>query len=104
MDRDRLQALLAQELSLAEIGRRVGLHESTVGYWVAKHGLEAANRARVAPKGGLTKAELAPMVQAGMSAGAIAVRVGRSKTTVRHWLREYGLKTQWAVRREASSN
>ena len=61
-------------LSLAEIGRRVGLHESTVGYWVAKHGLEAANRARVAPKGGLAKAELAPMVEAGMSAGAIAVR------------------------------
>jgi transposase len=104
VDRTDLEEFLDEGLSLAEIGRRVGLHESTVGYWVAKHGLEAANRASVAPKGGLTKAELAPMVEAGMSAGAIAVRVGRSKTTVRHWLREYGLKTQWAVRRDASSN
>jgi DNA-binding CsgD family transcriptional regulator len=32
MDRPDLEQLLSQGLSLAEIGRRAGLHESTVGY------------------------------------------------------------------------
>lgn len=40
---------------------------------------------------------------AGLSTEEIAEVVGRSKTTVRHWLREYGLRTQWAERRQASS-
>lgn len=37
-----------------------------------------------------------------MSAGEIAQTIGLSKTTVRHWLREYGLVTHWAARRRAS--
>lgn len=37
-----------------------------------------------------------------LSTAQIAEAVGRSKTTVRHWLREYRLKTQWANRRVAS--
>lgn len=44
MDRASLEKLLGEGLSLAEIGRRFGLHEATVGYWVQKHGLEAVNR------------------------------------------------------------
>jgi transposase-like protein len=44
MDRASLEQLLDQGLSLAEIGRRFGLHEATVGYWVKKHGLRAVNR------------------------------------------------------------
>ncbi len=102
MDRGVLEEFLAQGLSLAEIGRRVGLHESTVGYWVAKHGLEAVNRAKAASRGGLSREQLEPLVEAGGSVAQIAVTVGRSKTTVRHWLREYGLSTQWAQRRRAS--
>lgn len=101
MDREALEHDLARGLSLAEIGRRVGLHEATVGYWVKKHGLEAANHAKYAAKGGLAEDELAPLVAAGMSAAQIAEAVGRSKTTVRHWLREYGLRTRWATRRVA---
>ena len=58
MDRASLEKLLRQGLSLAEIGRRFDLHESTVGYWAHKHGLEAVNRARHAAKGGLTLEEL----------------------------------------------
>ena len=46
MDRASLEQLLGQGLSLAEIGRRFGRHEATVSYWVKKHGLEAANRAK----------------------------------------------------------
>src|SRR5438270_1925143 len=98
MDKGALEVDLARGLSLAEIGRRVGLHEATVGYWVRKHGLEAANRAKYAAKGGLTRHELAPLIAAGMSTAEIAEAVGLSKTTVRHWLREYGFKTQWATR------
>jgi 5-methylcytosine-specific restriction endonuclease McrA len=37
-----------------------------------------------------------------MSSAQIAEVVGLSKTRVRHWLREYGLKTAWAERRHAS--
>jgi hypothetical protein len=78
---------------MAEIGRRFDLHESTVGYWVAKHGLEAANHGKHAAKGGLTLTQLTPLVEAGMSISQIAAAVGRSKATVRHWLMRHGLKT-----------
>jgi IS30 family transposase len=44
MDRASLEQLLDQGLSLAAIGRRFDKHESTIAYWVKKHGLEAANR------------------------------------------------------------
>ena len=93
MDRVSLQQLLGQGLSLAEIGRRFGLHESTVGYWVGKHGLEAAKRDKHAARGGLARAQLEPLVEAGMSIAQIAEAVERSKATVRYWLRRTGLKT-----------
>jgi len=94
--------MLSDGLSLAEIGRRVGLHEATVGYWAERHGLRAAYAARHAAKGALTPVELRPLVEEGLSTAQIAQHVGRSKTTVRHWLREYGLETLWASRRRAS--
>jgi transposase len=103
MDRASLRQLLGQGLSLAEIGRRVGLHESTVGYWVQQHGLRAVNREKYAARGGLKREELEPLVAEGMSTAQIAEAVGCGKTTVRHWLREYGLKTQWAERRRGSN-
>ncbi len=37
------------------------------------------------------------------SIAEIAEAVGRSKATVRHWLKEYGLQTTWAVRRSGSA-
>ena len=103
MDRGDLERMLGEGMSLAEIGRRVALHEATVRYWVTKHGLRAVNRERCVAKGPLTRAQLTPLVEAGMSTGQIAEVVGRSKTTVRHWLREFGLKTHWTNRRVASA-
>jgi transposase len=103
MDRDSLKAMFEHGLSLAEIGRRFGLHESTVGYWVRKYGLAAANRDRCLARGGIPRERLEPLVAAGLSAGQIAGQVGLSKTTVRHWLKEYGLSTQWARRRQDSA-
>jgi IS30 family transposase len=93
MDRASLQGFLSQGLSLAEIGRRVGRHESTIAYWVDRHGLEAINRDSCAPRGGLERAQLEPLLDVGMSIAEIAEAVARSKATVRHWLRRYGLKT-----------
>jgi transposase len=102
MDRSSLEQLLAQGLSLAEIGRRFGMHESTVSYWAYKHGLQAAHRHKHAAKGAPCRDELAALVQSGLSTVEIAQALGRGKTSVRHWLNEFGLQTQWSSRREAS--
>jgi transposase len=102
MDRAALEQMLGEGLSLAEMGRRLGRHESTVSYWLGKHGLEAVGRARHAPKGELSRELLAPLVEAGMSVAQIARSLGREKTSVRHWLREHGLQTVWAERRAGS--
>ena len=51
MDKDALQLLLAQGVSVEQIGRRFGRHPSTVSYWMRKHGLEAPNRAKHAGQG-----------------------------------------------------
>jgi transposase len=99
MDRASLERLLSQGLSLEEIGRRVGRHESTIGHWVKKHGLEAVNRERHAARGALAREELEGLVESGASIAQIAEVVGRSKATVRHWLKEYGLETHRAGRR-----
>jgi transposase len=93
MDRVSLEQLLARGLSLAEIGRRFDLHEGTVSYWVKKHGLQAVNRAKHAPRGGIPRDRLAELVEAQMSIAQIAEKVSCSKATVRHWLLRYGLKT-----------
>jgi transposase len=93
MDRPSLERFLAQGLSLQEVGRRLGRHESTVAYWVEKHGLQAANRDRHLPRGALRKEDLERLVQSGASIAEIADAVDRSKATVRHWLTRFGLKT-----------
>jgi transposase len=85
--------MLGQGMSLAAIGRAVGRHESTVAYWVTKYGLAAARAEKHAARGGLVREELAGLVERGLSIAEIAAEVDRSKATVRHWLRRYGLKT-----------
>ncbi len=103
MDRVSLEQLLGQGLSLAAIGRRFGRHESTVGYWVKKHGLQAVGRGMHAARGGLARPELERLVEEGVSIAQIAEAVGRSKATVRHWLIRYGLKTHGGVGRRPSA-
>jgi transposase len=41
MEKGLLEECLAEGMSLEAIGKRVGKHESTVGYWLKKHGLVA---------------------------------------------------------------
>jgi transposase len=93
MDRNALQLLLAQGVSVEQIGRRFGRHPSTVSYWMRKYGLEAPNRAKHAGKGGLERDELVELVGRGMTIREIAGALDRSTATVRHWLRRYGLST-----------
>jgi transposase len=105
MERVELERMLAEGLSLAEMGRRVGLHEATIGYWLKKHRLSAVNRAKHASRGGVSRAHLEGLVQAGKSIAEIADELALSKATVRHWLNRYDLKTLAALgrrrRREA---
>lgn len=100
MDRDSLEQWLHQGLSLGEIGRRVGRHPSTVGYWVAKHGLEAAGREKHQARGGIAKAELQRRLDLGESYREIAAGFGVSLATIRHWMARYNLRSEVAIRRE----
>ncbi|HEX5308217.1 MAG TPA: helix-turn-helix domain-containing protein [Solirubrobacteraceae bacterium] len=101
MDRDSLESLLGQGLSLAEIGRRFDRHEATVSYWMKKYGLEAVRREQHAARGSIDRQQLEQLVDTGASITEIATAVDRSKATVRHWLREYGLKTRRAEQRHS---
>ena len=85
-------------MSLSQIGRRLGRHPSTVAYWLKKYGLTAVNRSRHAPKGGLSRDELAPLVAQGLSVREIATRFDLGYSTIRHWLAAHDLVTEGARR------
>jgi transposase len=88
-----LEAYLRRGLSLEAIAALTGRHPSTVGYWVKKHGLSPVHRDRHAPKGGVERETLVALVEKGLSTREIAERLALSQSTVRHWLRKYGLRT-----------
>ncbi len=52
MEKGLLEECLAEGMSLEAIGKRVGKHESTVSYWLKKHGLSAAEAEKHAREGG----------------------------------------------------
>jgi transposase len=93
MDENSLRLLVAQGVSVEQIGRRFGKNPSTIAYWMEKFGLQAPNREKYTAKGGLDRDQLERLVDEGMSIAEIAAAVERSKGTVRHWLRKYDLKT-----------
>jgi transposase len=103
MDRTALKQMLDEGTSLAEIGRRVGMHESTVGYWAKQYGFSAVNQEKYAARGGLERSQLEALIERDMSISEIASAVDRSKATVRHWLREYGLRTTRSAMRQAGA-
>lgn len=94
MDKQSLEALIGQGLSIERIAKRFGKDPSTVSYWMKQHGLVSPYRDKHAAKGGIEQDRLAALVDAGMTTAEIAEAVGVSKGTVRHWMREYGLRTQ----------
>ncbi len=62
--------------SIESIARDLGRPPSTVAYWVSKYGLTSSHAARHAPRGGLTREQLEPLVAEGYSTGQIADRLG----------------------------
>lgn len=101
MQREALETWLGEGLSLEQIGRRVGKHPSTVGYWVKRHGLAAPNKQRHAPRGGIPRETLETLVERDLTIREIAVEVDRSAATVRYWLRRYDLQTTREARLRA---
>lgn len=99
LDREALEAMLADGCSLEEIGKRVERHPSTVSYWLRKHGLQAVGATRHTPRGAIEKPLLECLVGEDLSIRAIAIRLDRSYNTVRYWLERYGLKTTTIARR-----
>ena len=93
MDEQSLRVLIAQGVSVEQIGSRFGRNPSTVAYWMRKYGLEAPGRAMHAARGGIARERLEALVAEGCSIAQIAETVGLSKATVRHWLHKYGLCT-----------
>ena len=75
MDRDRLKRYLENGLSLEQIGALVDRHPSTVSYWLKRYGLVPNGRARHAPRGGLSREALAPLVAQGSTLQEIADRL-----------------------------
>jgi transposase len=92
MQKQFLEQCLAEGMSLEAIGKRVDKHESTVSYWLKKHGLEAARAEKHAAKGGVAKDELEALLAVGLSLREIARRMDRSLATIRHWMGKHELK------------
>jgi transposase-like protein len=105
VERDWLAERLEAGASIEAIAREVGRDTSTVAYWVNKHGLRSRHAGRHAARGGLTREQLEPLVERGLSIREIARELDRSTATVRHWLKRHGLKTHAArrVRRDGST-
>lgn len=100
MDREALKGWLASGLSLAEIGTLTKRDPSTVGYWVKKHGLVANGATKYAPRGGLTREDLEPLANQGLTLAEIAAEVDRSEPTVRYWIERHGLNRPCDRRRQ----
>lgn len=64
MQKELLEECLAEGMSLEAIGKRVGKHESTVSYWLKKHGLEAVQAEKHSAKGAISKEELERLLAA----------------------------------------
>jgi hypothetical protein len=56
-------------------------------------------RGKYAPRGGLSREQLGPLVEAGFTDAEIADRLHRSISTVRHWRRRLGLRQPRQVQR-----
>lgn len=98
MDKGFLEECLVKGMALEAIGELAGKHPSTVSYWLHKYGLQA-HGVRHTPKGGVSRAELEPLVEEGLTVEGIARRLGIGDTTARNWLKRHGLRTEGARRR-----
>lgn len=94
MEKSILEGWLEEGLSRAEMGARAGRDPTTIGYWLAKHGLEARGRHTHAPRGALDRDVLAELAGRGLVKSEIARELGVSYQRVRYWLERHGLETR----------
>jgi transposase len=104
MQKELLEECLAEGMSLEAIGKRLGRHESTVSYWLKKHGLEAVRAEKHAAKGAPSKREMDRLLGAGLPLREIANRMDRSLATIRHWMKKYELETERSSRLRESKD
>jgi transposase len=100
VDKESLEQLLARGVSVEKIAKQFGKDPSTVSYWMKKYGLDAPNREKHAARGGIEHELLERLVNDGMTIVEIAAKLDLGKSTVRHWLRRYGLRTAGSRRIE----
>lgn len=98
MEKELLEECLAEGMSLEAIGKRAGKHESTVSYWLKKHGLEANGRETHAPNQKVDPDHLKALVEAGASIQEMGEAFGAGRSTIRYWLRKLGLETDRSIR------
>jgi transposase len=94
VDRDWLKRELEAGRSIEAIAAEVDRDPSTVAYWVNKHELVSVHASKHAPKGGVEREALVDFIERGMSVRQIAAKSGMSATTIRYWLKKYGLATR----------
>ena len=82
-----------------QIGTLAARDPSTVAYWVKKHGFVANGKGSHAPRGGLTREQLAPLIDRGATMREIADALDVSQSTVRYWLKKLGMRTKNRVGR-----
>ena len=98
MDAEWLRSRLESGRSIESIAREAGKHPSTVAYWVNKHALSSTHAPRHAARGPIEREVLEALLAEGLTVRAMAARLDRSYTTVRHWLKQHGLATPRGVR------
>jgi transposase len=103
MEKAWLAAQLAAGRSYESIARETGRHPSTVAYWARKHGLTSDHAGRHSARGPIDRELLTEIVACGLSIRDMAEIMGRSPTTVRHWLRRHNLTSESTRRREVTS-
>lgn len=94
MDGEWLRRELGRGQSIEAIASQSGRHPSTVAYWVNNHQLTSCHRTKHLARGGIEEAQLRSLVERGLSVREIAATCGLSATSVRHWLRRFGLRTR----------
>jgi 5-methylcytosine-specific restriction endonuclease McrA len=90
MTKEDLEGYLAEGLSLEQIGRRVARNPSTISYHLKKHGLKPVGK-KYAAKGPISRGTLEQMIDEELSLHQMARRLGRNKSSVRHWLIKHDL-------------
>jgi hypothetical protein len=93
VERDWLEARLAERRSIGSIAREVGKHPSTVVFWVKKHDIRSEHAAKHAARGGIDRETLLELVERGMSVRQIGEEIRLAYTSVRNWLAKYGLQS-----------